>query len=85
MGAKSEDMPRERDERGRIKETYPLEEFVAAINELDTAGTRDVAEEVGCSYELAYKKLRTLEDEGRVSSKKFGNTLVWFAQGGETE
>lgn len=66
------------DESGRYQPTYPLERFVDAIDaEGGMAGTQDVTDRVGCSYELAYKRLNQLEDEGRVTSRKIGNARLW--------
>jgi predicted ArsR family transcriptional regulator len=66
------------DDSGQYTETYPTEEFLDAIAAADDmAGTQDVADYVGCSYETAYKKLRQLEDEGAVESRKVANARVW--------
>lgn len=70
-------MPRERDEGGRIVETYSLDTVEAALETVGPAGTREVADELGSSYETAYHKLRKLEDEGRVSSRKVANARLW--------
>jgi predicted ArsR family transcriptional regulator len=67
------------DESGQYTETYPTEEFIDAIADTgDVAGTQDVADYVGCSYETAYKKLRKLEDAGDVESQKVANARVWL-------
>jgi hypothetical protein len=67
------------DDSGQYTETYPAERFVDAIAELDDmVGTQDVADHVGCSYETAYKKLRQLEDDGTIESKKVANARVWL-------
>ena len=73
-------MPRERDEKGRIVETYPLEQVEDVLRDLGSAGTRSVADELGSSYETAYHKLRDLEDEGRVSSRKVANARLWTVE-----
>lgn len=66
------------DESGKYTETYPPEAFVDAVRDADgLAGTQAVADAVGCSYELAYKRLRALEDTGDVDSQKVGNARVW--------
>lgn len=70
-------MARERDESGRIKETYPLKDVHATLAEIGPAGTQEVADELGSSYETAYHKLRALEDDGRVTSRKVGNARLW--------
>lgn len=73
-------MVRERDEEtGRIVEKYPLDDVYEALAAIGSAGSREVADEVGCSYETAYHKLRTLEDKGRVESRKVANARLWTA------
>lgn len=42
------------------------------------AGTSEVAEIVGISRQSARRKLRTLEERGRIWSKKVGPTTVWM-------
>jgi len=66
------------DESGKYTSTYPREAFVDAVRAADGfAGTQDVADAVGCSYELAYKRLRALADAGDVESQKVANARVW--------
>ena len=81
MGTDTHSMPgAERDdESGQYTETYSTEEFLDAIADADgMAGTQDVADHVGCSYETAYKKLRGLEDEGTIESQKVANARAWL-------
>lgn len=67
------------DESGRYTNTYSPEAFVDAVHDADgVAGTQDVADAVGCSYELAYKRLRALADAGDVESQKVANARVWI-------
>ena len=70
---------RERDEEsGRFSEEYPRKLFVQAIEaEGGQAGTSEIADRVGCIRETAYKKLVRMEEDSEVSSRKFGNSLVW--------
>lgn len=69
---------RERDEEsGEFIQKYPQEEFLQALEELDSAGTTDVSEHVGCDRRTAYLKLQSLEEEGKVTSQKVGNALLW--------
>lgn len=75
--AQNPTMVRDRDDKGRIKETYPPETVLESLEEIDPAGTQEVAEEIGSSYETAFKKLKELESEGRVTSRKVGNALLW--------
>ena len=66
-----------RDEEGQFSETYPDENFTSAVQSLDVASTQNVADEVGCSYDLAYRRLKALEDEGEVVSEEVGSAFVW--------
>lgn len=68
------------DETGRYVTTYPEEVFLEAIEEADDlVGTQQIAAFVGCSYTLAYRRLRELEEKGSVSSKRVANARVWVA------
>ena len=67
----------EREKRdGRFE--YTDRDFLDAIRaEGGMCGTQDVADRVECSYEAAYKRLRALEDEGRVNCDRVGNARLW--------
>lgn len=69
----------ERDEStGKFREKYRRETFLKAIETRGgAAGTQEVADEVGCPYNTAYSKLRALENEGRISSRKIANARLW--------
>lgn len=74
-------MPERNDESGKYTEQYSREEFIEAIRELGgTAGTGEIAHEVGCVHDTAYKKLRAMEDDGEVTSRNVGNTLLWSVE-----
>ncbi|MFC7155177.1 helix-turn-helix domain-containing protein [Halomarina halobia] len=80
MVADVSDMPgADRDEdSGQYSETYPTAEFLDAVADSGgMASTQDVADYVGCSYETAYKKLRALESDGSVTSRKVANARLW--------
>ena len=69
---------RDRDENsGRFTEEYPREDFLQALEELAAAGTTDISNHVGCDRRTAYLKLQTLEEEGKVESRKVGSALLW--------
>lgn len=72
-------LDRERDEEsGRFTEEYPPTELITAIRDAGgAAGTQEVADAVGCSYETAYKKLRRLEDDDELTHRKVGNARLW--------
>jgi DNA-binding MarR family transcriptional regulator len=69
---------RDRDEEsGKFTEEYPLQEFLAALSELGPSGTTDISDYIGCDRRTAYLKLKTLEEEGEIRSRKVGNSLLW--------
>lgn len=68
---------RDRDDQGKYNEQYSDEAFLHAVEELDVASTSSVSEEVGCSYDLAYRRLQTLEKDNQISSTKVGGSFVW--------
>jgi len=73
---------RDRDNRsGRYTTEFESETFIEAVDELGLASTRDIADEVGCSYDLAYRRLKELADEGLVEGNKVGNTYHWKPAG----
>ena len=65
------------DKSGKFTEEYPVEEFIEAIRDLDSAGTTDIADYVGCDRRTAYLKLQALDEDGKVESQKVGNALLW--------
>lgn len=71
-------MPDRNDETGQYTSEYSTEDFLNAIsNEGGIAGTGDIANWVGCAHDTAYKRLQDMEEQGLVSSRKVGNTLLW--------
>ena len=71
-------MPPERDENtGKFEEEYQRNSFLEAVEGIDSATTTKVAERVGCSYDLAYRRLKGLTEEGDLSCVKVGNTFIW--------
>ena len=77
-------MPGRDEETGRYTGQYPTDDFLNAINvEGGIAGTGEIAEQVGCAHDTAYKRLQAIEKEGLVSSRKVGNTLLWEVTGTE--
>ncbi|QLH83804.1 winged helix-turn-helix domain-containing protein [Halosimplex pelagicum] len=71
-------MPDRNEETGQYTGEYSVEDFLDAISVEDgMAGTGDIAERVGCAHDTAYKRLQSMEEEGLVSSRKVGNTLLW--------
>ena len=71
-------MGRERDkDTGKFTTQYQREDFLDALEQEDFLSTNDVAEIVGCTQNLAYRRLKELENEGEVISKEIGRFLAW--------
>ncbi|WP_129116722.1 helix-turn-helix domain-containing protein [Halegenticoccus tardaugens] len=67
----------DRNDEGKYTDTYDDSAFVAAVQKLDGASTTEVAERIGCDRRTAYLRLKALEEEGRLGSRKIGNALLW--------
>lgn len=74
---------RERNNRGRYTAEYDEELFLDAVREHAPATTTEVANTVGCARQNADYRLRRLENEGAVRSKKVGPSLVWMLTPGD--
>lgn len=71
-------MTADRDEEsGKFTQKYSREAFLQAVSTLDNATTARVADEVGCSYDLAYRRLNGLEENGEVTRTKIGSSFIW--------
>lgn len=72
-------MGRDRDEySGRFTPEYSDDEFVQAVKQLESCSTSDVAEYLGCSSNLAYRRLTELDNDGRISSENVAGNYRWF-------
>ncbi len=67
----------DRDDRGYFQAEHDDRKYLAAVADREPAGTSEIAEEVGVTRQNADKRLRRLEDQGKVSCKKIGTSLVW--------
>lgn len=67
----------DRDEHGRFAPKHTDAEVLAAVQTHEPAATSEVAEALGIARPSADYRLRRLEDAGRVTSKKIGNSLAW--------
>jgi len=71
-------MDRERDEEtGKYTTQYQREDFLRVLDQDDFLSTNDIAESVGCTQNLAYRRLKDLEKEGEVKSTTIGRSLAW--------
>jgi len=67
------------DDSGEYTKTYSDSDFIDAIKENDSmASTSKISDAVGCTHRTAYTRLQNLEEEGRVQSRKIGNSLLWI-------
>ena len=69
---------KQRDNSGQFSETVDDDRIVSAVRTYDPAATSEIANELDISRQAADRRLRSLRDAGRVSSKKIGASLVWF-------
>lgn len=67
----------ERDERGRFAAKHTDEDVLEAVRVHEPAATTEIADELGIERPSADYRLRQLEEAGRVTSKKIGNSLAW--------
>ncbi|QGA82095.1 putative transcriptional regulator, contains HTH domain [Halomicrobium sp. LC1Hm] len=73
-------MPRRRnDESGRYQEVYSDEDILSLL-EGTRLSTSEVADQLDCHRTTAHDRLTELEDEGKITSKQVGNTLLWEIQ-----
>jgi DNA-binding transcriptional ArsR family regulator len=72
-------MPKERDEdSGQFTQVVADEEILAFLEEHDGASTADVAEEFDYQRPTAYRRLTDLREDGSVTSREVGNSLLWM-------
>lgn len=71
-------MDEDRDDEGKYSQTYPDTAFLDAVEQLPVASTQLVSEEVGCSYDLAYRRLRELYDDGQLEREEVGSSFVYY-------
>ena len=79
----SDDVPyfEQDEETGKISQQYSDEQFIEVVKNSAPASTSEVAEGVGCSSDNAYRRLKSLEEAGKIDSKMAGNSLIWFPVG----
>lgn len=71
-------MPENRDNTGQYEQSYSDDQFVDAVRELGPGvGTQDIADDVGCNRDTAYRRLRKLEEDERIESRKVGMARLW--------
>jgi hypothetical protein len=69
--------PKRDEDSGEFSDQYPRQKFIEAVGELDMATTAKVAEYVGCSYDLAYRRLHEFEEREEISKTDVGGLFIW--------
>jgi len=69
---------KKRDGSGRFSRSVNDADVLGAVRAHDPAATSEIADELGISRQGADRRLRSLREDGAVSSKKIGASLVWF-------
>lgn len=70
-------------ETGQFTTIYDDGDILDQLDPLAGVGTATVAEALGCTTTHAYRRLRTLEDEGDVTSLTIGGSRVWMLADGD--
>lgn len=65
-------------ESGQFTPEVSDENFLDAVDSKGGVTSSDVADAVGCKYRTAHKRLNDLKDEGKVTSRKVGNSFLWM-------
>jgi predicted ArsR family transcriptional regulator len=80
-------MPKDRDDfSGRYTREYPVKDFQAAVEDSeDGLSTQEVADIVGCSRDLAYHRLKELEEDGVVEANLVGGSFQWKPRGEDAD
>ena len=69
---------RDRDEEGKYSESFSDADFIDGVESVPVASTQNVAEFVGCSYDLAYRRLNELHRAGNVEREEVGGSFVYY-------
>ena len=64
-------------ETGRFVSKYEDEDFLAALETLGEAGTRAVADEVGCNRDTARVRLTALAEQGDIERREIAGAILW--------
>jgi len=73
------------DETGKYVEKYPQEAILTALQECgEIAATSEIADALDANRNTVYKKLREMEDQRVVTSRKAGGIRVWERADGAT-
>jgi len=71
---------RERDEEGKYSKSFSDSQFIEAVEKIPVASTQNVAENVGCSYDLAYRRLNDLYKSGQIQREEVGTSFIYYIE-----
>ncbi len=74
-------MEKQTDDTGQFEKEVSDDRLVAAVSNLEPAGTTEVSDAVGMTRPGAYRRLQELDDDGRVDVSRIGGSLVWSSAG----
>lgn len=85
MATVHSDMNDERNgETGRFAAKYPRSDFIEAIRAGDGgATTTEIAEYVGCPQTTAYDRLTAMQENGDVTKRSVGASVLWLLSDGQ--
>ncbi|ADB63982.1 helix-turn-helix transcriptional regulator [Haloterrigena sp. SYSU A558-1] len=71
---------RQRDETsGRFDSEYTSNRFLEAVRRLGPTTTGEVSNELDCHRNTARRRLKELEEQGRIEKEEIGQEFVWRA------
>ncbi|RBI58329.1 transcriptional regulator [halophilic archaeon] len=71
-------MPKKRDDdSGRYTQSVDDDDILAYLREQDGAGTSEVADAFDYEQSTVYRRMKRLEDDGRVSRREVGGVILW--------
>jgi len=74
------------EESGEYTDTYPNETLIDALSDIGgAAGTRAVAEQIGCHRDTARRRLTELVERGLVQRRTVGDSTLWLLADTERE
>lgn len=83
--AEAEGKKRRDASNGRYVTTVSDEAILEFVAEHELVGTADVADRIGRVRETAYRRLKALEEDGKVRGRHIGNSLTWTLADEESE
>jgi predicted transcriptional regulator len=78
--------PERNEKSGQYEASYTDADFVETLDELGGEATSsEVADQIGCVRDSAYRRLNQLAENGVVTKRRAGRTILWQLSGDERE